>query len=92
MRQPLCSPGGKQRQTILALEYLENTLGDRPVNNCGNTLAWLLWRQEEQAAVKAQIMKQLIFPSEVEALKDGYIFQGEKSFQMEWNYRNKGTG
>lgn len=39
MRQPLCSPGGKQRQTILALEYLENTLGDRPVNNCGNTLA-----------------------------------------------------
>ena len=63
---------------------MKTSPGDRPVNNRGNSLAGILWKQEEQAAMKAQIMKQLILPGEAEALKDGYdSLAGEKSYQKE---------
>ena len=52
---------------------------DRPVNNCGNALICVLWGQEEQTTVKAQIMEKLILLSEAEALKDEYNFPGREA-------------
>lgn len=52
----------------------------------------ILWKQEEQAAIKAQIMKQLLLLHEVKALKDEYDFPGREGIPNGRKSRNKGMG